>query len=118
MECRYAKDLKLNEQKISALKSQKKELEQINSFFIEKDMTPATIDSVLRRNNQIIVDSNYNEKDNEYPFSFERLGFSFNKKIFICPVCMTLLSEASAASFEVKEAQKRANDIIFDDYDE
>lgn len=47
-------------------------------------------------------------ESNKLSFSYQQLGFSFKKKIFICPICLSLFAEAANSSFEIREAQRKA----------
>ena len=86
---RYSNELRSNKFKLDSLTSRKKEIEGIHTFFLEKEITDRTLE-------------------------LSNLGFKFSHKFLICPVCASLFKEASSASFEVIEAQKRANEIAMD----
>ena len=122
IEDRYKNDLIQYERKLKDLNNKKEQIESIKSFFIEKDITPETIDRNLEKCKSIPIfdDSSFprNTIDNRFKFSFQRLGFDFSKKIFICPICLSLFAEASGASFEIKEAQEKAYSSMFDDCDD
>ena len=122
IEDRYKNDLIQYERKLKDLNNKKEQIESIKSFFIEKDFTPETIDRNLEKCKYISIfdDSSFprNTIDNRFKFSFQGLGFDFSKKIFICPICLSLFAEASGASFEIKEAQEKAYSSMFDDCDD
>jgi len=128
LESRYANDLMKNESRKKALYLKKSELERITTFFIEKEMTAQSLDSVFSKLNRSLEISNgyhnfgrgmkddRSKKDNSFAFSFSRLGFNIHKRIYICPFCLALFAEAASASFDVKDAQIKAMEAAaFDD---
>ena len=121
LENRYANDLRKNENKKNELLEKKVKLENIKTFFIEKEITPHTLDSELEkldrtpvkysRNYGFSYGNNQNKRipeEKDYKFSYVNLGFNFTKKIFICPVCTSLFAESANASFDFLEAQRKA----------
>lgn len=122
LENRYANELRQNENRKLSLLQRKEKLEGIKTFFIEKVITPQSLDSELRKSKR--VPENYNcgygssiiihkpqnrsSEQRNFNFSYKDLGFDFEKKVFICPICMSFFLEASNASFDVAEAQRRA----------
>lgn len=85
-------------------------------FFIEKEITPYFLDSEFSKLGQESEsydrfhssNRNVTKKElNKLSFSYQQLGFSFNKKILICPVCLSLFAEAANSSFEIQEAQRK-----------
>lgn len=93
-EDKYANEMNKNKYKMDNLLYRKSEIEKIKTFFIEKDFTNKYFDNS--------------------GFKISSLGFKFDKKILICPICSSLLKEASDAAFEVTEAQRRANELAMD----
>lgn len=93
-EDKYASEMEKNKCKMENLVYRKSEIEKIKTFFIEKDFTNKYFDNS--------------------GFKISSLGFKFDKKILICPICSSLLKEASDAAFEVTEAQRRANELAMD----
>ena len=43
--------------------------------------------------------------------------FNFSRKILICPVCLSMFAESANASFDIIEAQRRAQNS-WDDMDD
>ena len=93
-EDKYAMEMNKNKCKMENLLYRKSEIEKIKTFFIEKEFTNSDFD--------------------HFGFNISNLGFKFSKKYFVCPVCASLFKEASNAAFEVKEAQRRANELAMD----
>lgn len=131
VESRYSRELSQNESKEKQLLEKKEALENITTFFIEKEITPYFLDdefSKLGREPESydrFYSSNKNVIENEpnkLSFSYQQLGFSFKKKIFICPICLSLFAEAANSSFEIREAQRKAlydtQDWDDDDWDD
>ena len=122
IESRYSNEVHQNENKRKQLLQKKQKLAEIKTFFIEKEITPQSLDSELsklkrepedynNRNysygfNRIQQNRSPNEKD--FTFSYSNLGFNFSKKIFICPICTSLFAESANASFDIVEAQRKA----------
>lgn len=105
LESRYSNDLMRNESRKKALYLRKSELERISTFFIEKEMTAQSLDSMFSKSSS---------------FSFSRLGFSVHKRIYVCPFCLALFAEAASASFDVRNAQIKAMEAaaLDDDWDD
>ena len=124
IESRYAHELRQNKDKKTQLLQRKEQLESIKTFFIEKEITPQSLDSEIRELKREPVEyhrfygyqEQKNNKEKDFGFSYEKLGFNFSKKIFICPFCLSLFADSANASFDIKEAQKRAQyDAYMDD---
>ena len=129
LESRYSNDLMRNESRKKALYLRKSELERISTFFIEKEMTAQSLDSVFSKLNRSLEAPDYyrfnhrsrnEQKDNSFAFSFSRLGFNIHKRIYLCPFCLALFAEAASASFDVKDAQIKAMEAaaLDDDWDD
>lgn len=129
LESRYSNDLMRNESRKKALYLRKSELERISTFFIEKEMTAQSLDSVFSKLNRSLETPDYyrfnhrsrnEQKDNSFAFSFSRLGFNIHKRIYLCPFCLALFAEAASASFDVKDAQIKAMEAaaLDDDWDD
>lgn len=129
LESRYSNDLMRNESRKKALYLRKSELERITTFFIEKEMTAQSLDSVFSKLNRSLETPDYyrfnhrsrnEQKDNSFAFSFSRLGFNIHKRIYLCPFCLALFAEAASASFDVKDAQIKAMEAaaLDDDWDD
>lgn len=105
LESRYSNDLMRNESRKKALCLRKSELERISTFFIEKEMTAQSLDSMFSKSSS---------------FSFSRLGFNIHKRIYLCPFCLALFAEAASASFDVRDAQIKAMEAaaLDDDWDD
>ncbi|MBO5125073.1 MAG: hypothetical protein J6C11_08120 [Spirochaetaceae bacterium] len=105
LESRYSNDLMRNESRKKALYLRKSELERISTFFIEKEMTAQSLDSMFSKSSS---------------FSFSRLGFNIHKRIYLCPFCLALFAEAASASFDVRDAQIKAMEAaaLDDDWDD
>ena len=121
VESRYSNELRQNENKKNQLLQKKEKLEEIKTFFIEKEITPRLLDNELsklqRKPDEYNRNSSYNfnriqQKENpvekDFSFSYSNLGFDFSKKIFICPICTSLFAESANASFDIVEAQRKA----------
>lgn len=117
VESRYSRELSQNESKEKQLLEKKESLENITTFFIEKEITPYFLDSEFSKLGQepesydrfYSLDRKMTKKEpDKLLFSYRQLGFSFNKKILICPVCLSLFAEAANSSFEIREAQRKA----------
>ena len=122
VESRYANELSQNEYKKNGLLQKKEKLESIKTFFIEKEITPHTLDSELQKLKRPSIEYNHNysmsflrnqkntniPEQKDYSFSYANLGFNFSKKIFICPICTSLFAESANASFDIIEAQRKA----------
>lgn len=129
VEQRYSSELRMNDRKLENLRNQKADIEKITTFFIEKEITSSSIDNVRnklknnaeepRRNFSFgfnrFNDRNLQKEEKSFDFSFSRLGFEINRKIYLCPICVSLLGESALASFEIKEAQRRALEAAMDD---
>ncbi len=126
IEDRYRNEVNSNSSKIRELKIRKEKIESIKTFFIEKDISAAKIDNIknklfdernLKYNSDFgfIPRINRNEQKNIFQYSLHNLGFLIEKKIYICPICLSLLGEASLSSFEIREAQKNAQEAAYDD---
>lgn len=103
LEERYISEIRENDNNRNALLKKREQLEKIKTFFIEKEITSTSLDCSL----------------NELDIPFSQLGFKINRKIFICPICLSLFKEASSASFEVIEARRRAEEAAnYDDWDD
>lgn len=130
IEARYSNELRQNEAKKNQLLKNKEKLENIKTFFIEKEITPRRLDTELQKLRRVPEDYNQSysftrmnqrakpdEKD--FNFSYEKLGFNFSKKIYICPICLSIFAESANASFDIVEAQKKAqHDAEMDDWDD
>lgn len=121
IESRYSHELRNNEYKKKGLLEKKEKLENIKTFFVEKEITPESIDSGITqlKNNQSEfqrISGNYNSRyqqnlniqEKDFSFSYKGLGFKFSKKILICPVCLSLFLESANASLDIMKAQKDA----------
>lgn len=129
LENRYADELRQNKNRKLSLLQRKEKLEGIKTFFIEKVITPQSLDSELQKSRRVPKDYNqgygnsiiiHNPQDRtsvqrDFSFSYKDLGFDFEKKVFICPICMSFFLEASNASFDVIESQRRAQYDACDD---
>ncbi len=139
IESRYCNELRQNEIKRNQLLQRKQKLEGIKTFFIEKEITPTRLDNELQKlkrkpaeYNRVIASPIAKVKkvklddvdENKNNICYSELGFNFSKKIFICPVCLSLFAEAANASFDILEAQRKAqndaemSDWYDDDYDD
>lgn len=129
LESRYANDLSRNNSRKHVLCVRKDELERITTFFIEKEMTAQSLDSVFSKLNRSLETPDYyrfnhrsrnEQKDNSFAFSFSRLGFNIHKRIYLCPFCLALFAEAASASFDVRDAQIKAMEAaaLDDDWDD
>lgn len=125
LESRYKSDLHLNKTKKEQLLKKKKELENITTFFFEKEVTTDNLDSSISQlqNNQ----SEYERmsgnswkqsftKDN-FNISFRSLGLTFSKKIYICPICLSMFLDSANASLNVMKGIKDAQLANWDDDD-
>ena len=83
---KYSRALHDNENKRKSLLCQKEKLEEIKTFFIEKEL-------------------------NDKMLNISNLGFKFNKKFYLCPICASLFTESAKGAFEVIEAKRRAEEI-------
>ena len=122
LKSRYQSELSEYELKKARLLQQKEGLEGIKTFFIEKVITPHVLDSNIQESRRIAEDYNRGyafpanrkilkkgtSEQNSFGFSYENLGFEFERKIYICPICQSLFLEASNASFDIIEAQRKA----------
>ena len=103
IERRYFTEINQNKRKKESLLSKKEKLQKLTTFFIEKEMNSSNLDKILGRDS----------------FSFFDLNFSINAKIYLCPFCASLLSEAASASFDIKDAERRAQEAAQqDDWDD
>ena len=114
---------------------QKEKLERIDTFFIEKEITSDFLDRFLRteykdaasqdfrhraaRSNMNALRAVMNlplESPGEPSFNFQNIGFSMHERIYLCPICAALFAESASASFEIKEAQGKAEEATrYDD---
>ncbi len=126
VESRYTNELRLNETKRKSLLEKKEKLEQIKTFFIEKEITPHSLDTEIEKLKRTPEDNNFyytfsqrrNEtKEKDFSYSYQQLGFNFSRKILICPVCLSMFAESANASFDIIEAQRRAQNS-WDDIDD
>ena len=121
VESRYSNDLRQNENKKNQLLQKKQKLEDIKTFFIEKEITPRSLDNELNKLKRKPEEYNRNHSysfnqiqqnrisvERDFTFSYSNLGFDFSKKIFICPICTSLFAESANASFDIVEAQRKA----------
>ena len=112
IESRYAHEVRQNTDKKTQLLQRKEKLESIKTFFIEKEITPQSLDSEIEKLKCKPEHYNsykaQNNKEKDFSFSYAKLGFNFSKKILICPFCLSLFAEASNASFDIIEALKQA----------
>lgn len=126
IESRYKDEMKVNSSKIENLQNKKEKLESIKTFFIEKDISASKIDNIknklsdernLKYNSDFgfLPRINRNEQKDIFQYSLHNLGFVIEKKIYICPICLSLLGEAALSSFEILEAQKNAQESAYDD---
>lgn len=113
-EQRYKRELSNNEFKKKSLLERKSELEKIKTFFVEKEITPASIDNEISK-----LDDNNSKKKLTYfgqetqttfSFSYQALGFKFSRKVLLCPICLSLFAEAANTAFEVNDAQNSWDD--------
>ncbi|MBQ8678911.1 MAG: hypothetical protein IJ688_14950 [Treponema sp.] len=113
-EQRYKRELSNNESKKKSLLERKSELEKIKTFFVEKEITPASIDNEISK-----LDDNNSKKEQTYfgqetqttfSFSYQALGFNFSRKVLLCPICLSLFAEAANTAFEVTDAQNSWDD--------
>lgn len=131
VESRYSCELSRNESKEKQLLAKKETLENITTFFVEKEITPYFLDSEFSKlgrepeSNDRFYSLNrkvIKKEPNGLSFSYWQLGFNFNKKILICPICLSLFAEAANSSFEIREAQRKAlrdaQDWDDDDWDD
>ena len=126
VESRYTNELRQNETKRKSLLEKKEKLEQIKTFFIEKEITPHSLDTEIEKLKRTPEDNNFsytfsqrrNEtKEKDFSYSYQQLGFNFSRKILICPVCLSMFAESANASFDIIEAQRRAQNS-WDDIDD
>lgn len=126
VENRYSIELRNNERKLSQLKEQKNKLEKITTFFIEKKITADSIDNIKNRLKKTGEESYKDfsltsfirrqpKQEEDFDFSFRNLGFNIDRRIYICPICLTIFAEASLASFEIKNAQRKAMESALDE---
>ena len=117
IESRYSRELFQNEGKEKQLLVKKEKLESLTTFFVEKEITPDFLDNEFLKLGQEpeSYDRFYSlngkvikKEPNELSFSYRQLGFAFNKKILICPICLSLFAEAANSSCEIREAQRNA----------
>ena len=121
-EDRYKSDLSRNESKRKSLLNKKAELEKINTFFFEKEITASGLDSSISQlsHNQSeyerFTGNNYNhnfKQNDNFRFSFRDLGFSFSKKVYLCPICLSLFIDSANASLNImkgiQDAQRAAD---------
>lgn len=117
IESRYSRELSQNKGKENQLLAKKEILETLTTFFVEKEIIPYFLDSEFSKLGRepesydrfYSLNRNVTKKEtNELSFSYQQLGFSFNKNILICPICLSLFAEAANSSFEIREAQRKA----------
>lgn len=98
VEQRYSSELNSNRIKLKELRCKREEIDNIKTFFIEKNITASSLSN---------------------DFSYFRLGFDITRKIYLCPICVRLFQESASAAFEVKESKKRAEEAaMYDDWGE
>ena len=124
LESRYTADLRNNSYKKDKLLKQKENLENVKSFFYEKEITASVIDSSISQLGQnqseyLRISGNiYNQrfqKDNNFHFSFRNLGMEFSKKIYLCPICLSLFLDSANASLNVMRGIQDAQRAAWDD---
>lgn len=124
LESRYTADLRNNSYKKDKLLKQKENLENVKSFFYEKEITTSEIDfsiSQLEQNQseyQRISGNSYKQifqKDINFRFSFRNLGMGFSKKIYLCPICLSLFLDSANASLNIMRGIQDAQQAAWDD---
>lgn len=124
LEIRYTADLRNNSYKKDKLLKQKENLENVKSFFYEKEITASNLDSSISQlghnqsEYQRISGNSYNQsfqKNNNFRFSFRNLGMEFSKKIYLCPICLSLFLDSANASLDVMRGIQDAQRAAWDD---
>lgn len=130
-ENRYANDLRQNKYKKERLLHQKTELENIKTFFFEKEITSETFDAGISQSErnkseyERMSGNNWNRnfkfEQNDFRFSFGKLGLKFTKKIYVCPICLSMFMDSANFSLNVikglNDAQMAADWDDDDDYE-
>ena len=124
-ENRYANEVRQNKNKKENLLHQKTQLENVKTFFFEKEITSEKIDASISQ-----LESNQSEYErisgngwkhqfdsdkDKFHFSFRNLGMKFSKKIYICPICLSMFLESSNFSLNVMKGLKDAQRAWDDD---
>ena len=124
-ENRYANEVRQNKNKKENLLHQKTQLENVKTFFFEKEITSGKIDASISQ-----LESNQSEYErfsgnswkhqfdsdkDKFHFSFRNLGMKFSKKIYICPICLSMFLESSNFSLNVMNGLKDAQRAWDDD---
>ncbi len=124
-ENRYANEVRQNKNKKENLLHQKTQLENVKTFFFEKEITSGKIDASISQ-----LESNQSEYErfsgnswkhqfdsdkDKFHFSFRNLGMKFSKKIYICPICLLMFLESSNFSLNVMKGLKDAQRAWDDD---
>lgn len=124
-ENRYANEVRQNKNKKENLLHQKTQLENVKTFFFEKEITSGKIDASISQ-----LESNQSEYErfsgnswkhqfdsdkDKFHFSFRNLGMKFSKKIYICPICLSMFLESSNFSLNVMKGLKDAQRAWDDD---
>ncbi len=128
LEVRYKSDLLQNTSKKERLLRQKTELENVKTFFFEKEITSENFDagvsqlksnkSELERMSGNSWKRQFNSDNDNFNFSFRNLGLKFSKKIYICPICLSMFLESSNFSLNVMKGIKDAQMAADWDYDD
>ena len=124
-EVRYTNELRQNKNKKENLLHQKAELEKVNTFFFEKEITSENIDTSISqlRSNQSEYERisgngwkhQFDTKNDNYHFSFRNIGMKFSMKIYVCPICLSMFLESSNFSLNVMKGLKDSQRAWDDD---
>ncbi len=91
IEARYVSEQMLNKRKRQNLLLKKEKLEELKTFFVEKNITSEYLDSVLGKQF----------------FSFSNLGFKIKTKIYLCPFCAALFAESDIPKLGMQDLKHR-----------
>lgn len=122
LESRFSNELQQNKYKKDNLLKKKENLENVKSFFYEREITASGLDSSISQleHNHLeylrFSGDSYSQsikRNNDFRFSFSQLGLNLTKKIYLCPVCLSLFLDSANASMNVmkgiQDAQRAAD---------